>query len=49
MKPFIIGDDLKNIVVKKGQVIKYDINIGGEPPPDIKWDINGTELSGSKR
>lgn len=49
MKPYIIGDDMRNVVVKKGQTIKYDINIGGEPPPDIKWDIGGNELSGIKR
>ncbi|GBN65977.1 Twitchin, partial [Araneus ventricosus] len=49
VKPFIIGDDLRNIVVKKGQTIKYDINIGGEPPPDIKWDTNGVEIVGSKK
>lgn len=44
VKPFIIGDGLKNIVVKKGATIKYDIQFGGEPPPDVKWDLNGTEI-----
>ncbi|KAJ8886792.1 hypothetical protein PR048_013004 [Dryococelus australis] len=44
VKPFIIGDDLINIVVKKGQVIKYDIKFGGEPEPVPRWEKDGTEL-----
>jgi len=44
VKPWIIGDDLKNIIVKKGQVIKYDIKYGGEPEPEVIWKINGTEI-----
>lgn len=49
VKPFIIGDDLKNIIVKKGANIKYDIQFGGEPPPDVKWDLNGVDLKNSAR
>lgn len=45
VKPFIIGDELKPIVVKKGQVIKYDIKVGGEPPPEITWEKDKKELS----
>lgn len=41
VKPFIIGDGLKNIVVKKNQVIKYDIKYGGEPEPEVKWLKDG--------
>nr|CAD7393168.1 unnamed protein product [Timema cristinae] len=44
VKPFIIGDDLINIVVKKGQVIKYDIKYGGEPEPVPTWYQVGIEL-----
>ena len=44
VKPFIIGDGLKPMIVKKGQVIKYDIDFGGEPPPTVKWELNGKEL-----
>jgi len=35
---------LKNIIVKKGQVIKYDIKYGGEPEPEVIWKINETEI-----
>ncbi|CAG2161698.1 unnamed protein product [Oppiella nova] len=48
-KPFIIGEELKNVVVKKGAIIKYDIQFGGEPPPDVVWTINSTELKPSSR
>jgi predicted phage tail protein len=49
VKPFIIGDDLKNIVIKKGAIIKYDIQFGGEPAPEVKWDINSNEIKPSSR
>lgn len=44
VKPFIIGDDLQNMVIKKGQVIKYDIKYGGEPEPEVVWQLNGVEI-----
>lgn len=44
VKPFIVGDGLKNLVVKKGQVIKYDIKYQGEPEPDVKWFLGDKEL-----
>ncbi|KAJ9595175.1 hypothetical protein L9F63_013533, partial [Diploptera punctata] len=46
VKPFIIGDGLTNIVVKKGQVIKFDIKYGGEPEPLPRWEQDGKELRG---
>jgi len=44
VKPFIIGDGVTNIVVKKGQIIKYDIKYGGEPEPEVKWYVDNKEL-----
>ncbi|XP_065220483.1 twitchin isoform X27 [Planococcus citri] len=44
VKPWIIGDDLNNLVVKKGQVVKYDTKYGGEPEPTAVWKINGEEI-----
>lgn len=44
VKPYLIGDDLINIVVKKGQVIKYDIKYGGEPEPEVTWQIDGKDI-----
>lgn len=45
MKPFIIGDGLKQIVIKKGQIIKYDIKYGGEPEPEVAWTLDGKSIS----
>lgn len=44
VKPFIIGNDLVNLVVKKGQVIKFDIKYGGEPEPEVKWLLDDKEI-----
>lgn len=44
VKPFIIGEELTSIIVKKGQVIKYDIKYGGEPEPEVKWMRDSKEL-----
>ncbi|KRF85408.1 twitchin isoform X27 [Drosophila virilis] len=37
VKPFLVGDGLKNITVKKGQTIRYDIKYDGEPEPVASW------------
>ncbi|CAG9796113.1 unnamed protein product [Diatraea saccharalis] len=37
VKPYIIGDGLQNLIIKKGQVITFDIKYGGEPEPEVKW------------
>lgn len=44
VKPYLIGNDLINIVVKKGQVIKYDIKYGGEPEPSVQWKLDKKEI-----
>lgn len=44
VKPFIIGNDLNNIIIKKGQVVKYDIKYGGEPEPTVQWFLDKTEI-----
>jgi hypothetical protein len=41
VKPFIVGDGLKPMVVKKGQIIKYDIKYEGEPEPEVSWTLDG--------
>ena len=37
MKPRIDRTNLKPIIVRAGKVIKYDIDVRGEPPPTITW------------
>lgn len=44
VKPYIIGDQLKPIIVKKGQTIKYDIKFGGEPEPEVSWHKDTKEI-----
>lgn len=44
VKPFIIGDQLKPIIVKKGQTIKYDVKYGGEPEPEVSWFRDDKEI-----
>lgn len=50
VKPFIIGDPLASIVVKKGQIIKFDVKYGGEPEPEAAWELDGKpiKLDGEK-
>lgn len=49
VKPYIIGDGPKPLVVKRGQLIKYDIQFFGEPPPTVTWELNGQELFAGKK
>ncbi|XP_011700590.1 PREDICTED: twitchin isoform X1 [Wasmannia auropunctata] len=44
VKPYIIGDGLTNLVVKKGQVVKYDIKYAGEPEPEVHWFLGQKEI-----
>lgn len=44
VKPFITGDQLKKITVKRGETFKYEIVFGGEPEPTVKWEKNGKQI-----
>ncbi|VDN45286.1 unnamed protein product [Gongylonema pulchrum] len=37
-------DDLKSLTVKAGQAVKWDIQIGGEPAPEVTWSKNDEVL-----
>lgn len=43
VKPYIIGEGLQSMIIKKGQVISFDIKYGGEPEPEVKW-LQGEEV-----
>lgn len=45
VKPYIVGDGLTNLIVKKGQIIKYDIKYAGEPEPEVHWFLGEKELA----
>lgn len=44
VKPYIIGDGVKAMMVKKGATIKIDVDFGGEPMPTVVWTLNGKEI-----
>ncbi|PRD26307.1 UNVERIFIED_CONTAM: unc-22 [Trichonephila clavipes] len=39
VKPYIDRSNLDTITVKKGKVIKLEVNVRGEPPPTITWKL----------
>nr|CAD7567466.1 unnamed protein product [Timema californicum] len=44
VKPRIDRTNLKPIVVRAGKIVKYDVNIRGEPPPTVKWFQGDKEI-----
>lgn len=44
VKPRIDRTNLKNVVVRAGKTIKYDVNIRGEPPPTVTWFLVNREV-----
>lgn len=49
VKPFVIGDAMRDMVVKCGQTLSWDIKFGGEPEPDVEWFCGDTLLEPSDR
>ena len=49
VKPFIIGDTMTDIVVKRGQHLSWDLKYGGEPDPTVKWMFNDAEIEANDR
>ena len=41
MAPRIDRNAFKDITIKAGQKIYFDVPVIGEPPPEITWNING--------
>lgn len=44
VKPRIDRTNLKNIVIRGGKTVKYDVNIKGEPAPTVKWQLVNKEV-----
>lgn len=44
VKPRIDRTNLKPIVVRAGKIVKYDVNIRGEPPPTVTWFLVDKEV-----
>jgi len=47
--PHINRNDLPNVSVKIGQPIKYNVNIIGEPPPEVTWELAGKMVRSTDR
>ena len=43
--PHLLGDGLKDLTLKKGRPIRYDIWFGGEPAPSVEWIREGRTLA----
>jgi hypothetical protein len=41
VKPNIDRTNLQNLVVKVGLTLTLDVNISGEPPPEVTWLFEG--------
>lgn len=39
MRPLINRDKLHTVKVRAGQLVKYDVDVKGEPPPTITWSF----------
>lgn len=48
MKPKI-KTPLKDIFIRAGTVLHVDIDFIGEPPPEVTWTVNGSELKPDNR
>ena len=49
VKPFIVGDKMTDIIVKRGQHLSWDIKYGGEPDPEIEWFFNDVKIQADDR
>ena len=49
MTPFLHQPGMYDIEVRKGRTIRYDIWFGGEPPPTVIWERNGTVIQPDER
>lgn len=48
MAPRIDRKNVHDITVSAGSMVKYDIDVSGEPPPTISWILEGRKLESTK-
>ena len=44
VKPFITGDHMTDIVIKRGQNLSWDVSYGGEPDPEVVWMFQDQQI-----
>lgn len=47
VKPLINREKLKKITVRASQKVVLEVDVKGEPPPEIWWTLNGKKVSRS--
>lgn len=48
VKPLINREKLQKVVIRVGQVVKFDVDVRGEPPPAMTWSFGGKPLSSGR-
>ena len=48
MAPKIDRRNLKDVTLTSHSMLKYDVNVSGEPPPTIEWRFAGSTLKNSR-
>ena len=49
VQPFLIGDEMKDLVVKRGKNLSWDLKFGGEPEPEAEWFFGDTKIEADDR
>ena len=49
VKPFIAGDEMKDLVVKRSKNLSWDLNFGGEPEPEVQWFFGDNKIVADDR
>jgi len=44
VKPLINREKLQKVTVRVGQVVKFDVDVRGEPPPTMTWSFDSKPL-----
>jgi len=45
--PHIDRKNLRDLTIRVGQAIKFDVDVTGEPPPTVTWQLNDENLKGN--
>lgn len=49
VRPLINREKLQKVIVRAGAVVKFDVDVKGEPPPTITWNFAHAELQSGPR
>ena len=49
VKPFLVGDSMEDLVVKRGKNLSWDLKFGGEPEPEAEWFLGDEKIEADDR